>query len=235
MTRLAKKIVRKYTMRYNLFELLAQEIENTFLASGKKVKIVDLGCGSGSYWNIQPLKETLEKYISELYLLDASIKFEKIAHEKTKIIRRRGVLPEVLNSIEENFFDLTIALDLIEHMSTSEGLKLLYEVDRVTMHKSLLFTPNGLVWQPPSKNNIFNAHLSGWTPKEFKKLGWTKVKGLTGWKNHYGAYGLRKHKFNFFTYTFHLATLPMIKNFPNFAFSFLAIKDQKNPRIMIQE
>jgi hypothetical protein len=75
-----------------------------------------------------------------------------------------------------------VAFDLIEHLSREDGYKLLYEVDRISAFASLIFTPNGFVWQPPTEKNSFDAHLSGWTPSEFRRMGWSKLKGHGGSK-----------------------------------------------------
>jgi SAM-dependent methyltransferase len=231
----AKNLLENARKEFQLFDIIAHEIYSTYLETGRSIRIADLGCGSGEYWNKRPMKVILEKYVSELWLVDASKEFDsKVFEAVSKISRVSGALPEALMNVNENFFDLTIALDLIEHLPKSEGFKLLYEVDRVTMLKSLFFTPNGFLWQPPSENNVFNAHLSGWTPSEFRSFGWSKVLGLTGLKKNYGPYGARKKRFNYLTYAFHLISLPIIRKNPRMAFSFLAIKQQKNPRIEIQ-
>lgn len=176
----------------------------------------------------------LDNYVSELFLIDASESFSKIENTfGSNVSMYVGLIPEVLEDFPENFFDVSLALDLIEHFPQHAGINFLYEVDRVTSLSSVIFTPNGLVWQPPSENNPWNAHLSGWSPGGLRNLGWTKIYGSHGLKKFYGPYGLRIKKLNKCTYVLHVLSLPIVKRFPRLAFSFVAIRRIKNPRIKI--
>jgi hypothetical protein len=221
---------------YSHFHIIATEIKQLSERHERKIKVVDLGCGFAEYWKSGSLKKVLDSNILELTLVDASDTFSKMDNSfGPNVNMRAGLIPEVLEEFSENFFDVSIALDLIEHFPKHTGLNFLYEVDRVTCLSSIIFTPNGLVWQPPSENNPWNAHLSGWNPRELSELGWTKTYGSLGFKKSYGPYGLRKNKFNKITFVIHLLSFPIIKRYPRLAFSFLAIKSSKNPRIKIHD
>ncbi len=218
------------------FNLIATEIEQLSRTQGQKIKVVDLGCGSAEYWKFGALKKVLDNNISQLTLVDASETFSNMKNEfGSNVVMHAGLIPEVLEDFSENFFDVSIACDLIEHFPQHIGLNFLYEVDRVTSSSSVLFTPNGLVWQPPSENNPWNAHLSGWSPSDLRNLGWSKTYGSYGLKKSYGPYGLRKNTFNKVTFVIHLLSLPFIQRYPSLAFSFIAIKSGKNPRIKIHD
>ncbi len=228
--------IRGGRFHYSHFHLIAKEIQKLSEKQGRKIKVVDLGCGSAGYWKFGPLQQVLENNVSELVLIDASEAFSKMKNTfGPNVTLYVGIIPEVLGDFSEDFFDVSIALDLIEHFPKHAGLSFLYEVDRVTSLSSVIFTPNGLVWQPPSENNPWNAHLSGWSPVDLRHLGWTKTYGIHGLKNSYGPYGLRKKEFNKFTFVLHVLSLPIIKVFPRLAFSFVAIRSIKNPRIKTQD
>jgi hypothetical protein len=92
------------------------------------------------------------------------------------------------------------------------------------------------VWQPPSVNNPFNAHISGWTPSEFRKLGFNKLQGHSGLKVLRGAYAQPKKWIKSWVLLEidALATISVWK-IPRLAFSFTAVKSTKNPRIQEQD
>lgn len=220
-----------FNFKYTPLNQLDKEIATLSKRLKRQIRVADLGAGPAKYWKQGILNEALHLHIQELYLIDALTEFTRNESLDSKIIYENGILPNVLSKYEDDFFDLVIGFDLIEHLAYHDGLKFLYEIDRITKHVSMLYTPNGFLWQPPSKNNIWNAHLSGWTPKQLKKLGWNKIYGHGGIKYYFGPYGLRKKDFNSISLIFHFLLLPFIRIFPIFAFSFSAIKHKKNPRI----
>ncbi len=54
----------------------------------------------------------------------------------------------------------------------------------------------------PQKDNPFQAHISGWSVKDFRSLGLTKIKGFNGLKILTGSYQKKK-------YTLSIATSPI--------------------------
>ncbi|MCP3684505.1 MAG: class I SAM-dependent methyltransferase [bacterium] len=78
-------------------------------------------------------------------------------------------------------FDVCLCLDLIEHLTIVEGLKLLKDMEKIATRKVIVFTPkkwsdnedavtNADSW---SFGNIYNKHKSLWAPKDFKSMGYT--------------------------------------------------------------
>jgi hypothetical protein len=108
--------------------------------------------------------------------------------------RKLGIVPADLNIIPTDSFDFVLAIDLIEHLTKDQGYLLLYEIDRISKGSSGLLTPNGFAWQPPSENNSYNAHISGWSHKEFNQLGWKINRGQIGFRKLYGPYAIQKYK-----------------------------------------
>jgi 2-polyprenyl-3-methyl-5-hydroxy-6-metoxy-1,4-benzoquinol methylase len=193
-------------------------------------RILDIGSGAGEYWINSPLNQISKMTNIEIVFFDASQEWLDLGNfNPTKKIT--GIAPRDLESIGDAKFDFVIALDFIEHLSKSDGYKFLYECERITRGYVAILTPNGFIWQPPSLDNPFNAHISGWTPKEFKKFGYTQITGHTGFKWFVGPYAqtkLFRRKIinrcvvflNLFTY-----------RFPNYSFHFLAIQS-KNMEIL---
>ncbi|HXG01433.1 MAG TPA: class I SAM-dependent methyltransferase [Bacteroidota bacterium] len=88
-------------------------------------------------------------------------------------------------------FDCCVAIDLIEHLTKDDGLKLISSMERIAARKVLLFTPNGFLPQR-SHHGDLQEHLSGWTADEFERLGF-RVYGMLGWKALRGEY--HQHRF----------------------------------------
>jgi len=82
---------------------------------------------------------------------------------------------------KENSFDAVILIDVIEHTTEGDGLKLLNDAKKWAKKKMIVTTPNGFVSQNAVDGNIFQKHLSGWTAKRMKSLGF-ECWGLAGLK-----------------------------------------------------
>lgn len=197
------------------------------------LKILDLGAGPAKYWLESPLKEFLIETGSRLTLLDAAPEFnEPLSEYGNNVIRVQGLVPESLIQLEQDSFDLVIAIDLIEHLTKSQGYLMLYEIDRIGKFGQIIMTPNGFAWQPPSLNNPYNAHISGWTPKELRKLGFNRTRGQIGSFLNFGPYGLPKTNSKKW-YMLEILAIDSIISFiiPRISFSFIISKRKKNPRI----
>lgn len=92
------------------------------------------------------------------------------------------------------------------------------------------------MWQPPSTNNHFNAHISGWSPRELRRLGFTLIRGHSGAKKNRLPYGITRPLLNFWPFSeFDAIATLFVYRFHRFAFSFSAVKRAKNLRIENQE
>lgn len=204
------------------------------LVANRSIKILDLGAGSGWYWD--EIDNRLNGYAVEVVLFDASANQRTKILENIEITKLQGLIPNGLQELESNEFDIVIAFDLIEHLSREDGYRMLYEIDRLARHSSFIFTPNGFIWQPPSENNPFNAHISGWTPAELKYNGWRDQHGHTGYRKFRGPYGLPKDWINnWVLQEFDAALEILTSRFPRQSFAFSAIKRSKNLRIANQD
>lgn len=168
------------------FTIVASEIERIYRAKRTTVKVLDIGCGNGWYWKSGVLGELISDGTIELHVLEA-VNVPSALREICTF--HKGVAPKDLSQFSSDFFDFTTTFDVIEHFSKSDGYKLLYEMNRISKEGSSVFTPNGFVWQPPSVNNPFNAHLSGWKPSELARIGWNRTYSAGGVKFLRGPYG----------------------------------------------
>jgi len=140
---------------------------------GEKVRVLDIGYGRGLHWN--HLSDQVYQKI-EVTGLDM-VTTNRIEGPLAKHLV--GQAPEDLHGFPSDSFDVVMAFDFIEHLGVENGFELVYEMERITNQFAIVFTPNGFVWQPPTRSNPFQAHVSGWTPRMFRKLGW-RTKGSRG-------------------------------------------------------
>jgi hypothetical protein len=223
-----KMLVRFFPSQFQVLELTLLNIQR--ISNKQQIKILDLGAGPAQYYE-KLFLESAPTLIS-VDLMDAfPFEGKPDTAPNVSIHRVTGVVPDDLTNIQTNSYDLVIAFDLIEHLSRDEGYRLLYEIDRISEHASVIFTPNGFVWQPPTSRNSFDAHLSGWTPAELKSLGWKKIKGHVGAKRFRGPYALPSVNLGIWI----IKKIDFIANvYSQFAykhaFAFTAVKFEKNPR-----
>ncbi len=222
--------------------MLADELRRwTMKNPGRQLRVLDCGSGSGKMWTTGKLGEFIKensRFVS-VSLLDAvpSVARELDPAIFTSVI---GVLPQALSAIQDNSFDVVLAFDVLEHLEKSQGYLLLYEMDRVGRDSQIVFTPTGMLWQPPSRNNPHNAHISGWYPKELRSLGWRHQTGLMGFKWLMAPYGAQK-----FTSSSKIGTLlleivmklsqVLARPLPVCAHSFFATKYDKASRVLNQK
>ncbi len=136
--------------------------------------VLDLGCGKNSPLKI--LKEECYKVGVDIFKRDLAISQSKQIHNKYYLI---DVL-KINRKFKPKSFDCVIALDLIEHLTRRQGLKLIRKMEQIAKKKVIIFTPNGFYHQ---KDNInpFQKHKSGWKVLDFQKLGYN-VFGVNGLK-----------------------------------------------------
>ena len=157
-----------------------RKIEAT--SEGQPITILDLGFGQGHHWNG-------DVPWAQLTVVDASDVWlqETVTHQAPAEIVV-GKLPALLRDFPDDSFSVVLAFDLIEHLPKHDGFILLYEMQRVARDFAFVYTPNGFVWQPGSPDNPYNAHLSGWTRSDFRKMGWSRLRGHVGPKFLWGPY-----------------------------------------------
>ena len=203
------------------------QVINQLLKNNKSVQILDIGGGSGKLWTENScLVHLIEKKILQVNIFDAQI---PETNKNSVLTFHQGFVPEDLAKVKKKTFDLVLAIDLIEHLPRDKGYLMLYQMERLSKHFCFIFTPNGFVYQSPDPLNIFNAHISGWTPKELKEFGYTKFRGHSGLKFFFGAHGLPKWEFNsrilhnVWVLT-HLVSRILVTRFPGKSFAFSGIK-----------
>jgi hypothetical protein len=102
-----------------------------------------------------------------------------------------------VRSLERYFkagqFDCCAALDLIEHLTKEDGLRLVQAMEQIASLKVLILTPNGFLPQRRAEQTDLQEHLSGWGTSEMRQLGY-HVTGALGPKAFRGQYHRLKWK-----------------------------------------
>jgi 2-polyprenyl-3-methyl-5-hydroxy-6-metoxy-1,4-benzoquinol methylase len=154
---------------------------------GVTVKILDIGGGGGKLW------EGLKCSCLHLTIIDPWVPDSR--DKDVADFRIEETFQNSSSRLNDDVFDLVLAMDVLEHLPSEQGYLLLYEMIRLSKGQVAIYTPNGFVWQPPSKNNQFNAHVSGWSVKDLKAFGFTSFKGHVGHRALWGAYSEPKYAF----------------------------------------
>ncbi|HTX60350.1 MAG TPA: class I SAM-dependent methyltransferase [Verrucomicrobiae bacterium] len=88
----------------------------------------------------------------------------------------------------EKSVDACVLLDVIEHLTKEDGWRLVDRLERIARKRVIVATPNGFLPQPPSADNPFQEHISGWETHELREQGY-RIYGLSGYKPWRGEEG----------------------------------------------
>ena len=208
---------------------VVKEVKLAARVTGDKVSVLDIGYGLGNHWaafSQKLLGPDLRVVITALDAVSPPFfppVIDGSGSEPSVEGYIQGEAPMDLATIPSQSFDLVIGFDLIEHLSKENGYLLLYEMERISKHSAVIFTPNGHVWQPPSAENPMQAHISGWTPSELRAFGWNRIRGATGLKFMFGPYAKLRGKSDSWSRIVSVVFSRIVLLFPNLAFSFVAI------------
>ena len=151
--------------------------------------ILDLGCGANS-----PLSKI--KLSENVYTVGVDVFGKSIKESKKKKIHSKYVrcnLLDIEKHLQSRKFDTVIAIDVIEHLSRKDGIKLISLMKRIASKKVIIFTPNGYYDQDSYGGNPYQVHKSGWHVQDFSTRGFN-VFGLRGLKYLRGEYASIKYK-----------------------------------------
>jgi hypothetical protein len=147
--------------------------------------ILDVGCGEGS--PIQKVKKSIYKEGIDVYSPSIVISKKSKIHNKYTL----GDIKKLHTFYKPKSFEAVIAIDVIEHFTKLEALKLIKDMEKIAIKKIVLMTPNGFCKQEHTDGNTHQNHKSGWTKKDLEELGYT-VRGLRGLKWLRGEYATIK-------------------------------------------
>jgi SAM-dependent methyltransferase len=148
--------------------VLARRITTDASRLTNGLSVLDIGGGSGALW--REVERLIDGRCSlKVVILDGA---DLSSTEDAKNWKRiTGLLPDALDSFEDASFDFVTAFEVIEHLPKHDGYAMLYEMERIARLGFGVSTPNKFMWQPPSPNNKFNSHVSGWRWGDFRRFG----------------------------------------------------------------
>ncbi len=138
--------------------------------------VLDLGCGPSS-----PLQ-----YCKNVEYSVGVEAFKPYLNESKKKKIHTKYLQKKIQDLDfkKNSFDAVILIEVLEHLSKKDGLKILKLAQKWAKKKVIISTPNGFFPMDKVDNNIYQRHLSGWSVDELKKMNF-KVSGVSGIKFFY--------------------------------------------------
>lgn len=188
-------------------------------AIGDSESVLDVGCGSHS-----PLQHIKGKFHS--VGVDAFL--PSIEQSRKQQIHNEYLQIDVLDinkKFEAGAFDCVIALDLIEHLTKEDGIKLLGAMELVAKKKVIVFTPNDFLPQPAVDGNPFQEHKSGWSASEMRDKNYHVI-GINGWKPLRGENADIRFTPKRFWQFVSKVTQKYVRNRPEKAFQLLCVKEK---------
>jgi len=206
----------KFLVRFRLLGKIKLELTGI---SPQKATVLDLGCGKDS--PIRFFKDIIRNSCG----VDSFPPYlEKSRNEGIHDEYLHADVLDALRSMDNNSFDVVIALDLIEHLPKDDGKILLRQMERVADKKVIVFTPNGFLPQEIFDGNALQHHLSGWEVNEMLLAGY-RIYGMSGLKYLRGAQGLIKYRPYIVFRALSAITQLLCYYIPALAFQILCIKD----------
>lgn len=167
-------------------------------------KALDCGCGRG-YWGYLMRSG---RGGDQAYIVGLDITKEYLDFCKKYRIYDDVVLSNVAKlPFRNQVFDVTIAVDMIEHLPKTEGQDFLIQLDSVTKERIIVTTPNGH-W-PQTQRIAGEVHRSEWHITDFKERGYRMHGlGLKGFDPHHVPHTISLlMRFIFTPLTYFLPTL----------------------------
>jgi SAM-dependent methyltransferase len=134
--------------------------------------VLDVGCGPVSTLRLLDFKRLVG---IDGYQPSVEQAKKNATHDELVL----GDIRELDRFFKPDQFDACVALDVIEHLTKEDGLKLAKAMERAASKRVVFFTPNGFLPQRHAERDDLQEHLSGWEVEEMRRLGY-RVIGMLG-------------------------------------------------------
>lgn len=152
------------------------------LLHSSNTTLLDVGCGPGRVGEI--IKRHKSIYSVGVDIFSPYLKRCQDNHTHDELIQCDiRHLP-----FRENSFDAVLCKDVIEHLDSQEGDKLIKELEKIARRQVIITTPMGNYGQHEYDDNPFQEHRSTWKPADLRRYGLT-VRGI-GIRGMHGERGL---------------------------------------------
>lgn len=180
--------------------------------------VLDVGCGTNSALQFVPgpkVKEGIDAY-------KKSIEISKAKHIHSRYTL--GDIRRLSSYYKPKSFDAVICIDVIEHITSADGKKLIKMMENIAKKRVIILTPNGFYHQHELEGNPYQVHKSGWKSADFKVLGY-RVFGLRGLRQLRDDHASVKYRpwfiWGMLTFLSEIIFFP----FPDMSFDILAVKN----------
>lgn len=137
----------------------------------KSRKILEVGCGKGK------LMHTINLHGSVFFRVGVDVFLPYIKCHKKKIYDECIVADIKHLPFRTGAFDVILCVHVIEHLPENDGLKVIRNLEEIACRQLIISTHVGFSTQDhATDSNAFQIHRSGWSPNEFRRLGY-KVRG----------------------------------------------------------
>lgn len=218
------------------FKNFFRQFENIFFFSrlqeevGNSKSVLDVGCGNNS--PVGHLKKTFYSEGIDIFPRCIQISRKNRYHDSYRL----GDVRKLSKYYKNKSFDTLISIDVIEHLTKSESLKMISQMEKMARKKVILMTPKGYIDQGAYDGNPYQVHHSGWTKKDLQDLGY-KVYGLRGFKYlRNDAATIRFSPWIFWGFLSFITEV-LLYPFPDLSFQLFAVKSVTNdvPKNKIRE
>ena len=185
---------------------------------GRCESLLDVGCGANS---------PVGRFAAQIpRRVGVDTHLPSIEQSRNAGIHSEYVISNVLE-IGEKFavdsFDCVTLLEVIEHLPREAGEQLLAQCERIARLRVVVSCPNGFLFQPPTPDNPFQEHISGWSAEDFRSRGY-EVIGVSGWKPLRGPLMRPRWRPHAVFRRLSLLTERFVETRPDQAFQILCVK-----------
>lgn len=185
--------------------------------------VLDLGCGNG-----EPMEFINRK--RRFFALGVDV-FRPYLRECRKTgTHEQYVLCDVRHlPFKSKSFDVVLCMEMLEHLTQSEGKQLLEDMEEIARSQVIATTPAGCHSQREYDNNPYQEHRHIWKPAELRQLGY-KVRGQ-GVRNLGGKSGIQSplpKALRALVVVLWVAAGPVTYFFPSLGGSMVGVKDLRS-------
>lgn len=196
-------------------------IVKSVIGRGNNQTLLDCGTGDGSFMAF--LNSDKQFRVTGVDVFEPYLKLAKKTGVYDKLIRQD--LRKL--DIKDKSYDIVFCSHVIEHLSKTEGTKLVKKLEKIAKKRVILLMPVGFFPQEEYDDNEHQEHVSEWYPEDFKKMGY-KVRGQ-GLKAIYKNENIVE-KYGLFSYFWHITSTlsqPILLLKPNWSTYMICYKDAK--------
>jgi SAM-dependent methyltransferase len=132
--------------------------------------VLDIGCGYGLFGYMIRMEKDFK---GELIGMDAYPPYiEKLKRHSGAVYDSLVIADARHLPFKSGAVDTVLASEVIEHLPREGGIELIGEAERVGRKLVLFTTPRGHLPQGTHNGNDLEAHLSGWSERDFSDRGY---------------------------------------------------------------